>query len=247
MIKKKTRSYSNENWFRFSDSIKKRDGYRCLKCGRDGQEAILQTHHKIYKPGLEPWEYPISDCLTLCKGCHAEHHELIEPRTGWSLLSIDDLGDKTGICEKKGCGNEIRYEHLIYHPKAGYNTCVEFLTQDDQYLCQDVLKLFKKASSFVEESDWEVGYTKKNNKAFLFTTHLHHRIRIYGAKGYYSFQILIKEKGKKWFEFRDIIKVGNKTLDQVKELGFITLKGIISEDDDEKEILRNMFRSAMRG
>lgn len=248
-MKKRTRSYTNENWFKFSDRVKRRDGFKCLKCGRGKDKSVLQTHHKVYKKSLEPWEYPLSDCITLCKGCHAEEHNLIEPKFGWTLISIDDLGGPYGYCEKKGCGTDIRYEHLIYHPKVGYkavgSTCVEYLTQEDQYLCEDVLKIFKRVSSFVQDSEWDTGYTK-NDKPFLFTTHQHHKIRIYGKKGWYSIQIVLKEKGRKWFEYKDPINVGNKTLDQVKELGYITLKGMINEDEDEKEILRNMYRSAMR-
>lgn len=249
-MKKRTRSYSNENWFKFSDRIKRRDGFMCLKCGKGKDVVVLQTHHKVYRNGLEPWEYPSSDCITLCKGCHAEEHNIIEPKVGWTLISIDDLGGLYGVCEKRGCGNDIRYEHLIYHPKVGYksvgSTCVEYLTQEDQYLCEDVLKIFKRVSSFIQDSEWETGYTK-NDKPYLFTTHMHHQIRIYGRKGYYSFQIALKEKGRKWFDFGDFFRANGKTLDQVKELGYITLKGLINDDEDEKEILRNMYRSAMRG
>lgn len=249
-MKQCKRSYTNDNWFKFSNSIMKRDSFKCLKCGRGKREVVLQTHHKVYRPNLEPWEYPSSDCITLCKGCHAEHHGLIEPKTGWTLISIDDLGGLYGICEKNGCGNDIRYEHLIYHPKFGYkavgSTCVEFLTREDQYLSLDVLKVFKKVSSFVQDSDWDIGYTKKNDTRYYYTIHMHHQIRIYGDKGYYSFQVLLKEKGKKWFVYSEFFKTRNKTLDQVKELGFIVLKGKITENEDEKDILRNMYLSGIR-
>lgn len=147
-MKQKRRAYYNEKWFEFSETVQRRDGYKCLKCGRKKGDVVLQTHHKQYKRGIEVWEYPLSDCITLCKGCHAEQHGITEPTDGWTLISIDDLGGLYGTCEKKGCGTDIRYEHLIYHPNCGYkvvgSSCVEFLTREDQYLSQEVLKVFKK-------------------------------------------------------------------------------------------------------
>jgi hypothetical protein len=177
--------------------VQRRDGYKCLKCGRKKGEAILQTHHKLYKRGIKLWDYPLSDCITLCKGCHAKEHHIVEPTDGWTLVSIDDLEGLYGICEKNGCGTEIRYEHLIYHPNCGYKTvgssCVEFLTSEDQYLSQEILKVFKKISDFVQNSVWEIGFTKTDKK-YYFTTHSHHQIRIYGKDNVYTFQIAIKKK-----------------------------------------------------
>lgn len=46
----------------------------------------------------------------------------------------------------------------------------------------------------------------------------------------------------RWFEFGEFIQAKNKTLDQVKELGFIFLKEKITENYEEKEILRNMYK-----
>lgn len=244
-MEQRRKAYYNDSWISFSDAVQRRDNYRCVKCGRKKGEIVLQTHHKEYKKGFEPWEYPLSDCISLCKGCHAKEHNLIEPSDGWTLISIDDLGGLYGVCEKKGCGNEIRYEHLIYHPAWGYktvgSTCVEYLTQEDQYLSVEIIKTFRKISDFVKSSAWEIGMTKKGKKYF-HTTYSHHQIRIYGDVNFYSFQIALKQKGQKWFNFGDFIKTKNKTLEQVKELGYIVLKGTITENYEEKEILRNIYK-----
>lgn len=244
-MKQKRRAYYNDKWFAFSERVQQRDNYKCLKCGRKKGDIVLQTHHKLYKRGLKVWEYPLSDCISLCKGCHAEQHGIIEPNDGWTLISIDDLEGLYGICERKGCGAEIRYEHLVYHPIFGYKTvgssCVEFLTREDQLLSQEVLKVFKKISTFIQNSKWEIGYTK-NNKKYYFTTHAHHQIRIYGKDNFYSYQIAIKEKGEKRLEFGDFLKAKNKTFEQVKELGYIVLKGTITNNEEEKEILRNIYK-----
>lgn len=238
------KSYYNKNWHKFSNAIKFRDNNKCLKCERKEPEVVLQAHHIVYKQGLKPWEYPYSDCITLCKGCHAREHNLVEPQTGWILISIEDLGGLYGVCERKGCGTDIRYEHLTYHPNWGYkivgSTCVEHLTMEDQFLSAEILKLFKNISKFINTSEWETKFTKKRNN-YLVTTHSHHQIRIYGKENYYSFQIALKKKGERWFEFKDFIQAKNKNLSQVKELGYIVLKGITAESEFEKKLLRDMY------
>ena len=127
-----------------------------------------------------------------------------------------------GVCERKGCGTDIRYEHLTYHPNWGYkivgSTCVEHLTMEDQFLSAETLKLFKNISKFVNTSEWETKFTKKNRTSYLVTIHSHHQIRVYGKENYYSFQIALKKKGERWFEFQKFIQAKNKNLSQVKEL-----------------------------
>lgn len=239
------KSYYNNQWYEFSKSIHHRDNYKCLKCGRGANEVVLQTHHKIYKPNLKPWEYAKSDCLTLCKGCHAREHNLIEPTSGWILISIDDLGGLDGVCEKIGCGNEIRYEHLTYHPKWGYkivgSTCVEYLTSDDQFLSKKVLAFFNQVSNFVSKYTWEESKTKKGVK-FIYTNYKKNEIRIYGNYDLYAVQIALKLKGIRKLEFQKTIKLHNKPIEQVKEMSFIILKGLITEKENEKEFLRDIYR-----
>lgn len=244
-MKNHKKLYYNKNWFDFSNLVKSRDGFKCLKCHRKEPDVILQTHHKNYKPNLKPWEYPLSDCITLCKGCHARIHGIIEPEYGWELIYIGDLGGLEGICERKGCGREIRYEHLIFHPQWGEkivgSTCVEYLSQEDQILSVGILKIFKTISDFIDKAVWKQSITKKG-KPYLFTIHNHHRINIYGKEGFYSFQVALKTKGEKWMNYKDFIKVkNNKNLEQVKELSFLVLKGLTAQTEREKKILRNIY------
>lgn len=242
------RSYRNEKWFAFSEKVKIRDKYQCLKCGRSEKESILQVHHKIYKLGLEAWEYALSDCITLCKGCHAKEHKIVEPPKGWTLISVGDLGGLYGTCEKIGCGNEIRYEHEIYHPDWGYktvgSTCVEYLTEEDKWLSAEILKAFKNISKFIHDSVWETGFTKKG-KEFIGTTYKHHILRIYGKDKNCSIQIAVKEIGEKWHDWKNPIYLRNKSLIDAKEMVYVLLKGTIAEDKNEKNILRNIYKQML--
>ncbi|MFA5485445.1 MAG: HNH endonuclease [Candidatus Pacearchaeota archaeon] len=78
-MKNTRKLYRNEKWENFSNTIKCRDNYACSKCGRKESDVVLQVHHTQYKIGLKPWEYAYSDCITLCKGCHASEHNITDP------------------------------------------------------------------------------------------------------------------------------------------------------------------------
>lgn len=237
--------YVNEKWEKFTYRVKRRDEFKCLQCGRSEQEVVLQVHHEVYIEGKAPWDYPLSDCRTLCKGCHAREHNLIEPDRGWTLISIDDLGSRDGICERQGCGNEIRYAHLTYHPKIGYravgSTCIEYLTQQDRLISSSVVKLYKQISKYIHETDW-LGGISKNGKRYLAGKYKHHTIRIYGDENRYAFQVVLKEKGVRWHDYKDVVRVPNRNLDDVKEMAYVVLRGTIADDEKEKELLRNIYR-----
>lgn len=153
-----------------------------------------------------------------------------------------------GVCERKNCGAGIRYAHLTYHPNWGYkvvgSTCIEHLTQEDRLLSSNIIKSYKNISEFIHGSDWKEGFTK-NKKKYIECKYKHHSIRIYGDDNNYAYQIIIKEKGVRWHDYKDIIKTKKKSLEEVKELSYIVLKGTISEDEEEKSLLREIYKRAM--
>ena len=49
-----------------------RDHWMCRQCG--AKDKTLHVHHKRYRRGLMPWEYPADELLTLCVDCHDAAH-----------------------------------------------------------------------------------------------------------------------------------------------------------------------------
>lgn len=237
--------YANSLWHTFSAKVKHRDGNQCLQCQRGEPEVVLQVHHTLYIQDKPPWEYALSDCRTLCKGCHAQEHQLQEPSHGWVLVSIQDLGGVEGACERQHCGHEIRYAHVAYHPSCGYktvgSTCIEILTQQDRLISHRVIALYKNISHFVHDSSWKQGLTKKA-KPYISACYQRHAIRIYGLENNYCFQIVLKEKGIPWHDYGDFISAKNKSLEAVKELAYIVLKGKTSTDEEDKALLRQIYK-----
>jgi 5-methylcytosine-specific restriction endonuclease McrA len=63
---------SDPRWHKKRLRIFKRDGYKCTVCGK---KQRIEAHHTFYYEDYrEPWLYPNSSLITLCKNCHKEYH-----------------------------------------------------------------------------------------------------------------------------------------------------------------------------
>ena len=124
--------YRRNEWKEFRENVIESDGRQCVSCGRSEPEVVLQVHHKIYLPGKLPWEYGSENCETLCRGCHAAEHGIIQPKIGWEFIGEEDSGEFSSQCENSGCGATIRHKYLISHPNWGFlevgTVCCDNLT-----------------------------------------------------------------------------------------------------------------------
>lgn len=64
-----------KEWIEKRKEILKLHNKTCDKCGNT---KCLNVHHKYYKFGLNPWEYPNDAFLVLCKDCHDEIHNILK-------------------------------------------------------------------------------------------------------------------------------------------------------------------------
>jgi len=57
-------------WQKIRLEIFQRDNWTCQSCGEITK--TLHVHHWTYEKGLEPWDYPLEELVTLCESCHEE-------------------------------------------------------------------------------------------------------------------------------------------------------------------------------
>lgn len=182
-------SYKESQWKAFRQSVIELDGYKCHQCGRSKDEVVLQVHHLEYKSGLKAWEYPTEDCITLCRGCHAQTHGIIQPRFGWEYIGDEDLGDLIGTCENKGCGSNMRYSYTVFHPQWGTlevgTICCDNLTDSEiaSNSKESKLKYESRKRRFIDSKRWETDGQKQNIKQGLF------EIEIFEAGNKFSLEI----------------------------------------------------------
>ena len=67
-----------EEWLKKRKEILERDNYECCRCHK--KNVQLNVHHKYYlkdKKGnpVDPWDYPNSALITLCRDCHKLVHQ----------------------------------------------------------------------------------------------------------------------------------------------------------------------------
>lgn len=66
------KALKSPKWLAKRNKIKKRDKYKCTKCGCKDN---LHVHHTYYLPNKMPWEVPDECLVTLCKVCHEKEHK----------------------------------------------------------------------------------------------------------------------------------------------------------------------------
>lgn len=57
-------------WQKKRLAIMERDRFACLEC--KAKDQTLHVHHRLYRKGLDPWDYDDGDLMTLCEGCHSD-------------------------------------------------------------------------------------------------------------------------------------------------------------------------------
>jgi hypothetical protein len=207
--------YRRAEWRDFRDEVMLLHGGVCIRCSRGPADgAVLQVHHKTYIAGRLPWQYWHDQCEALCKGCHAEEHGKILPRSGWEHFGCDDLGDLDGICDL--CGTLIRYVFLVQHKGWGAmevgEICCDHLTSTTfatEHMAAE-RKLIGRRVRFVFSSRW---YTNKLGSPCIMQKHVlicvvrdgeKYRLRLDGTTGKLQFNSVLEAKIKAF----DVVESG---------------------------------------
>jgi hypothetical protein len=99
-------------WQKVRLKVFERDGWKCQndRC-QSPEHTPLAVHHKGYLPGHEPWDYPLSNFITLCEWCHDQQHAIAtaEPLVEgnnyeWGKLSeLLHFQPEKYLTEQEGC------------------------------------------------------------------------------------------------------------------------------------------------
>lgn len=85
------KSYSellkDPRWQKCRLLVLQRDKFTCKFC--KDKETTLHVHHKEYKYGAYPWDYPLTNFLTLCEHCHKLASDLIDNK--WPKHVVHDF------------------------------------------------------------------------------------------------------------------------------------------------------------
>jgi hypothetical protein len=68
-----TEKLEDPRWLRKRERILERCGHVCEECG---VSLGLEVHHCYYRYGREPWQYPDTALLALCRTCHKQRAKI---------------------------------------------------------------------------------------------------------------------------------------------------------------------------
>ncbi len=138
-------------WRALREEILELEGGKCARCESTSK---IHIHHRSYLDGRKPWEYPPSMLEALCAGCHAAEHGKIPPRSDWTLVAEDDLGEIGDSCEL--CDEPIRYVFTVYHAQWGFmnvgTVCCDNLTGTVE--ASEHERIMKRRRRFVVSKRW---------------------------------------------------------------------------------------------
>lgn len=171
------------------------DEHSCMDCGLSPSEGkTMHVHHREYRPGLLPWEYPIDLLETLCAGCHAREHGIIAPADGgWLLLWMNDEGELSENCRspmsppKHVCHEPIRYVFTVWHAQWGFvdvgTVCCDRMTGTSEATELAKARTLEKREKFIRSERWrERGKStriKRNGiEVYVFPWSGRYRIRM---------------------------------------------------------------------
>lgn len=89
MKKTYSEKLTDPRWQKKRLEVMNRDRFTCKLC-KDA-ETTLHVHHKTYEQNTEPWDYPISNFVTLCKHCHHEIERIIDNNGPINLNTVKIL------------------------------------------------------------------------------------------------------------------------------------------------------------
>lgn len=84
---------------RWARSIKKRDNYKCKKCG-ESERRLLEAHHIKPRKDFPDLKFEMNNGITLCLNCHIKEHEhnpLIVKLISSKIKKINGLTKHSGI------------------------------------------------------------------------------------------------------------------------------------------------------
>lgn len=104
------------NWQRKRLEILQRDEFVCQCCYDD--QSTLHVHHKRYVRGRMAWEYPDSELVTLCEGCHETMHATSDAAKAMlAALPVDGpgcLSNVVGVLAGFATGEQGMDFHEVY-------------------------------------------------------------------------------------------------------------------------------------
>lgn len=84
-----TELLKDPRWQKMRLKVLERDDFSCQICYNP--EETLHVHHRFYIRGRKPWEYDVSNLVTLCATCHKEESDNLSKEIDLLSKNVKEL------------------------------------------------------------------------------------------------------------------------------------------------------------
>lgn len=123
-------------WQKRRLEIMQRDNFTCCDCGETAK--TLNVDHRVYRKGLEPWEYDDNDLWTLCEDCHhffTSARQRITDEVGhmnsFEIEQLEAFLAHRTICDEV---TVVIDQHALTLPRWAWNEMVTFTLKRQEEL-----------------------------------------------------------------------------------------------------------------
>lgn len=142
-------------WQKLRLQVLERDGWACVLCG--DIKSTLAVHHKFYRKGAEPWDYPLDTFMTLCESCHTAEYEARGGAEQRLLSTLREKGFMASDLDRFQYG--FQNMQLLHTP--------EIVSDVYQWLLQNTKAqwtMIHEHFNFLEENDLDDNIPEKRNR-----------------------------------------------------------------------------------
>lgn len=138
------------HWQKKRLQVLNRDKWKCKLC--KDEETTLHVHHLEYQPKKEPWEYPMSNFVTLCEHCHREV-ELLKDENHFDEILIDKIDWKTGEVTMFIYANSLDAPIIKFYDTNGKKSDSYEFCNTGQKIIFQFFKNCKKLDNYIESKE----------------------------------------------------------------------------------------------
>jgi hypothetical protein len=138
------------HWQKKRLQVLNRDKWKCKLC--KDEETTLHVHHLEYQPKKQPWEYQMSNFVTLCEHCHREV-ELLKDENIYDEILIDKIKWKTGQVTMLVYANSLDAPIIKIYDSDGRGSDSYQFREHVQKIIMQFFKNCKKLDNYIDSKE----------------------------------------------------------------------------------------------
>lgn len=140
------------HWQKKRLQVLNRDKWKCKLC--KDEETTLHVHHLEYQTKKQPWEYPMSNFVTLCQHCHREV-EFLKDDNHFDEILINKIKWESGQVTMFIYANSLEDPIIKFYDINLKNSDSYEFSNNGQKMFSQFFKNCKKLDTYIENREFQ--------------------------------------------------------------------------------------------